>query len=170
MYTNLFCKAIVKTGFSPGSGEVIRRGFGVDTQNMVGHLIRRLHQKSTQVFTKRAKETGVDLTSVQFAAMVAICSNPGIDQAHVAALIAYDKATIGGVIDRLEQKGLISKRVNQRDRRAREVTLTVAGQNLLRSFAPVVDALQDEILSGLNKGERDAFFVLAKKAAIPEAG
>lgn len=141
----------------------------MDTQNMVGHLIRRLHQKSTQVFTKRMKEVGVDLTSVQFAAMDAIGSNPGIDQAHVAALIAYDKATIGGVIDRLEQKGLVSRRVKQRDRRAREVTLTIEGQDLFKSFAPVVHDLQDEILSSLDQSERDAFFLLARKAAITEA-
>lgn len=141
----------------------------MDTQNMVGHLIRRLHQKSTQVFTRRMKEAGADMTSVQFAAMDAIGSNPGIDQAHVAALIAYDKATIGGVIDRLEQKGYVSRRVNQRDRRAREVSLTDKGQQLFGALAPVVHALQDEILSSLDKTERDTFFILAKRATTSEA-
>lgn len=142
----------------------------MDTPNMVGHLIRRLHQKSTQIFTKRMKEAGGDLTPVQFAAMDAIGSNPGIDQAHIAALIAYDKATIGGVIDRLEQKGHVSRRVNQHDRRAREVYLTAEGQTLFKSFAPVVRALQEEILSSLNKNERDAFFILARKATNFKTG
>ena len=73
----------------------------MEAYGMAGHLIRRLQQISTQVFTTRAREAGFDLTSVQFAAMDAIREKPGIDQAGVAAMIAYDKATIGGVIDRL---------------------------------------------------------------------
>ena len=93
-------------------------------QNMAGHLIRRLNQASTHIFAKRMQETGVDLTPVQFAAMDAIASYPGIDQAGVAARIAYDRATIGGVIDRLEQKGYVRRSVSTPDRRAREVHLT----------------------------------------------
>lgn len=136
----------------------------MDTQTMIGHLIRRLHQKSTQVFTKRMKEAGFDLTPVQFAAMDAIKTHPGIDQAHVAAKIAYDKATIGGVIDRLEQKGYVSRCVNPRDRRSRELNLTAGGLTMFNSVLPIVHALQDDILTNLEKQEREAFFTLAKKA------
>jgi transposase InsO family protein len=50
-------------------------------------------------------------------------STPGLEQARIAARIAYDKATIGGVIDRLEQKGFIKRSISKSDRRAREVTL-----------------------------------------------
>ena len=53
----------------------------MDAQSMAGHLIRRLHQQSTQVFTRRIQEAGFDLTPVQFAAMDAITKHPGIDQA-----------------------------------------------------------------------------------------
>lgn len=142
----------------------------MDTQNMIGHLIRRLHQKSTQVFTKRMKEAGIELTSVQFAAMNAIKTTPKIDQARVAAMIAYDKATIGGVIDRLEQKGYVSRCVNPQDRRSREVTLTTEGQALFALALPIVQALQAEILPSLNPQERATFFALAKKATLPEVG
>ncbi len=65
------------------------------THGMAGHLIRRLHQISTQVFARRTQAAGYDLTSVQFAAMDALASDPGIDQATVAARIAYDRAADG---------------------------------------------------------------------------
>ena len=55
-------------------------------KDMPGHLIRRLQQHSTLVFTTRMREAGHDITSVQFAAMDALTSQPGIDQATVAAL------------------------------------------------------------------------------------
>lgn len=131
---------------------------------MPGHLIRRLHQVSTQVFAARLKAAGIDLTPVQFAALDAIGANPGADQAGIAALIAYDKATIGGVIDRLEAKGLVVRVPSQRDRRAREVSLTEAGVSLLAMATPEVYALQDDILAGLDARERAQFLKLASKA------
>ena len=131
---------------------------------MAGHLIRRLHQVSTQVFAARLKAAGIDLTPVQFAALDAIGANPGTDQAGIAALIAYDKATIGGVIDRLEAKGLVTRVPSRRDRRAREVSLTVAGTSLLDTTTPEVRALQDDILGGLSPDERLVFLQLASKA------
>lgn len=131
---------------------------------MAGHLIRRLNQISTQVFTRRVQEAGFDLTPVQFAALDAIACNPGIDQAGVATLIAYDRATIGGVIDRLEQKGFVTRNVSRQDRRAREVWPTDKGVRVYQDSLPVVAALQDEILPGLTGQERARFLELAVKA------
>jgi len=131
---------------------------------MAGHLIRRLNQVSTQVFSKHMQVIGLDLTPVQFAAMDAVSNHPGIDQAGVAAKIAYDRATIGGVIDRLEQKGFVVRTVSKRDRRAREVRLTVEGQEVLNRIFPLVESFQDEILPGLAPDEKANFLELAQKA------
>jgi MarR family transcriptional regulator, temperature-dependent positive regulator of motility len=132
--------------------------------DMPGHLIRRLNQMSTQVFSQRIQDAGHDLTPVQFAALDAVHSNPGLDQARIAALIAYDKATIGGVIDRLEQKGLIIRSISVRDRRAREVSLTNEGHRTYSTVLPIVSAMQNEILAALNKEEQSEFLRLAGKA------
>ncbi len=131
---------------------------------MAGHLVRRLNQLSTQVFSKRMQDTGLDLTPVQFAAMDAISARPGIDQAGVAAQIAYDRATIGGVIDRLEQKGFVARTVCKHDRRAREVRLTEKGAEVFTDILPVVTELQGEILPGLSPEEAARFLELAEKA------
>jgi len=131
---------------------------------MAGHLIRRLHQQSTQAFQARSQAAGLDLTSVQFAALDAIAWQPGIDQASLAATISFDRATIGGVIDRLEHKGLVQRVVSAQDRRARQLHLTPEGEQLLAASRPVVEALQAEILAPLSPAERTAFLALAQKA------
>lgn len=131
---------------------------------MPGHMIRRLNQKSAQVFQARMQEAGIDLTSVQFAAMEALKTYPKIDQAKISALIAYDRATIGGVLDRLEKKGYVLRVVSQQDRRAREVSLTEKGQKELARLLPIVKELQGDILSRLDEQEREAFTQLMKKA------
>jgi MarR family transcriptional regulator, temperature-dependent positive regulator of motility len=135
----------------------------MDRKEMAGHLIRRLHQQSTQIFQAQMQAAGFDLTSVQFAALDAIAQQPGIDQATLATTIGFDRATIGGVIDRLETKGFVQRVVSEQDRRARQLHITTAGEELLAQCRPVVEALQAEILAPLAAPERAAFLALAHK-------
>jgi DNA-binding MarR family transcriptional regulator len=135
----------------------------MDRIAMAGHLIRRLHQQSTQVFQAQMQAAGFDLTSVQFAALDAIAQHSGIDQATLAATIGFDRATIGGVIDRLELKGFVQRIVSEQDRRARRLHLTPAGAQLLAECRPVVETLQDDILAPLSPAQRTTFLALAHK-------
>ena len=136
-----------------------------DLYHMPGHLIRRLHQISTSVFQEHMRIAGVDLTPVQFAALHTLQNHPGIDQATLASLIAYDRATIGGVVDRLEGKGLLQRTVSKKDRRARVVTLSQNGVELLARVTPIITRLQGEILTGLTPDEQKVFLELAAKTA-----
>ncbi|MEZ5660425.1 MAG: MarR family transcriptional regulator [Burkholderiaceae bacterium] len=137
----------------------------MDSLAMPGHLLRRLHQQSTQIFAQRTQAAGFDVTPVQFVALDAIHAHPATDQARVAEMIAYDRATIGGVIDRLEQKGWIRRVVSERDRRARELSLTAEGERIRRALLPVVRGLQDEILEPLSAADRAQFLALARQIA-----
>ena len=136
----------------------------MDRTKMAGHLIRRLHQQSTQVFQAHTQAAGYELTSVQFAALDALAEQAGIDQSTLAASIGFDRATIGGVIERLEGKGLVQRVVSAQDRRARQLQLTPEGAQLLAGLRPVVEALQAQILAPLTRAERASFVALANKA------
>ncbi|MFZ1815895.1 MAG: MarR family winged helix-turn-helix transcriptional regulator [Rhizobiaceae bacterium] len=131
--------------------------------DMPGHLIRRLHQISLSVFAERTAAAGFDLTPVQYAALNAISIAPGMDQATLAGTIAYDRATIGGVVDRLVAKGLVARQTSKRDRRARELVITGDGADILSGVSPVVEALQTTILAGLNSQEQAQFTALLQK-------
>ena len=130
---------------------------------MPGHLIRRLSQQSNQVFQDEMKRIGADVTSVQFAAMQAIDLHGEMEQSQIAQSIHYDKATIGGVIDRLEKRGWVERKANPKDRRAKLVTLTKEGRQALEAFTPVVKELQDQVVANLSSEERDLFIKLAQK-------
>lgn len=135
--------------------------------DVAGHLIRRLHQHATQIFIQRTQAAGQDLTPVQFAALHVMAQRPGLGQADVAGWIAYDRATVGGVIERMVQKGWVHRVINPRDKRAREVKLTEAGARVHASLLPVVLALQDEILHPLDAQERACFLRLARRIIWP---
>lgn len=132
-------------------------------RDMAGHHIRRLNQISTAVFLDRMERESFDITPVQYAALATIEMQPGIDQATLAGAIAHDRATIGGVIDRLERKGLVLRRTNAKDRRAKALGLSAEGKRMLEDLRPIVLALQADILTGLDESEREQFLTLLKK-------
>ena len=135
---------------------------------MPGHLIRRAHQISGAIFTARL--AGFDITSVQYAAMVAIASQPGIDATRLSDLIAFDRATLGGVLYRLEAKGLIARQPSRQDRRVKTITLTVDGSALLETVKDRVLAAQAEMMHSLSEAEQAQFIALLKKfvGRVPE--
>jgi DNA-binding MarR family transcriptional regulator len=135
-----------------------------DISQMPGHLIRRLNQISVSVFADRMTRAGLDFTPVQFAALSTIERNPGLDQATLAGLIAYDRATMGGVVDRLETKQLLARSVSKTDRRARQLYLTEKGSATLAELEPLVSALQADILQGLDEAEKAQLLSLLNKA------
>jgi DNA-binding MarR family transcriptional regulator len=129
-----------------------------------GHLARRFQQIATAVFHAEAEAAGYDLTPVQYAALVAVSRNPGIDQATLAGLIAYDRTTITGVVDRLVQKGFLLRRASTRDRRAHALEITGAGQRARSGIEPAVEAAQRIMLRGLNASEAAQLLRLLRKA------
>ena len=133
--------------------------------SMPGHLIRRLHQVSTMVFHRHVEALGYDITPVQFAALDSLAHNPEIDQKGLASLVGKDRATLGSVLERLELKGLVTRRVSPQDKRARVLALTPEGERLLAELLPVLTALQKEILPGLDEDEYRQFVALATKVA-----
>ena len=82
----------------------------------------------------------------------------------LAGLIAYDRTTITGVIDRLVQKGLIKRRASSRDRRARELAVTDEGRRALRRITPAVESAQRVLLRGLSAKEGEELIRLLRKA------
>lgn len=133
--------------------------------DLPGHLIRRAHQTSVAVFTAETRAAGFDLTPVQYGALATLMDHPGIDQATLAGLIAHDRATIGGVVLRLESRGYIERKVREDDRRARILTLTPRGQALYQAMRPAILAAQERILAGLDGNEREPFMRALRKLA-----
>lgn len=135
-----------------------------DLKDMPGHLARRFQQLAVAAFLSQMDAAGCDLTPVQYAALSTVRDRPGIDQATLAGEIAYDRATITGVVDRLVKKGLLDRVVSPSDRRQRELSITSEGIEQLSKIQPAVASAQQLILSGLDEEERINLLHLLRKA------
>jgi len=131
---------------------------------MPGHLIRRFHQATVAILQKEVSVLGYDLTPVQYAVLNKINNNPGIDQITLAGLIAYDRTTITSVVDRLEQRGWVTREVSNQDRRSKVIKLTTEGVKVLCKVTPAVISAQAIMLQGLEAKESEVFLSLLEKA------
>jgi DNA-binding MarR family transcriptional regulator len=123
-----------------------------------GHLIRRCQQIAVAIFMDETKS--FDLTPVQYAALVAVRAQPGVDQTRLVKLIALDRSTIGNVVERLEVKGLITRRTGNTDKRTKRLYPTKQGGVLLDAIGGAVERAQQRILAPLAPAERVRFMTM----------
>jgi len=123
-----------------------------------GYLFRRMQQIAVAIFVEECR--AYDLTPVQYAALVAIRTHPGIDATRLSAVIAFDRSTLGNVIERLEAKQLIERKPSRQDRRIKLLYLTKSGIALLREIMPSVDRAQARMLQPLKPADRKTLMAL----------
>ncbi len=135
---------------------------------MPGHLIRRAHQVSTAFFT--AECGAFDLTAVQFAALSAIRDTPGLDATRLSALVAFDRSTLGDVLERLVAKGWILRRHSPHDRRVKELSLSETGAALLAQVQEAVQRVQARLLEPFAPEEHAGVLDMLRRLASKDHG
>ncbi|MBI5265235.1 MAG: MarR family transcriptional regulator [Bradyrhizobium sp.] len=120
-----------------------------------GHLIRRAQQIIVGMFMEECAT--FDITPVQYACLIAARENPGLDATRLSYLIAFDRSTLGKVLDRLEAKELIRRSGTAHDRRVKTVELTKEGARLLAAVEPAVQRAQQRFLGRLPADEQRRF-------------
>ena len=126
-----------------------------DVYRKPGHLIRRAQQIAVSIFLEECAP--VDITPVQYAALVAIHANPGIDATRLSALVAFDRSTLGNVLERLEAKRLILRSGSRGDRRVKVLHLSPEGEAALTEVEPLARRAQERILGPLAPEDRESF-------------
>jgi DNA-binding MarR family transcriptional regulator len=139
-----------------------------DVATAPGHLIRRAQQIAVSIFADRLAAS--DITPVQFAILNALSDTPDMDQVTLAKRVAFDPATSGSVIGRLEAKGWLTRQAHATDRRRKLLVVTPEGLQALASMQAAVAEVQTHILAPLNADEQKQFVdLLARLVAGHEA-
>ena len=123
-----------------------------------GYLFRRMQQIAVSIFMEECK--AFDLTPVQYAALIAIHTHPGIDATRLSAVIAFDRSTLGSVIERLQAKDFVERRPAPEDKRIKLLYLTKSGAAILRDIIPAVERAQVRMLEPLKPADRKALMGL----------
>ena len=105
-------------------------------EDIIGYQLRRAQTVLFQNFAK--KEYLNSITPGQFGLLVKISNNPGISQTALAKADGIERSTLGEIIDRFEERGLVERRKHAVDRRAYALHLTGKGIKFLDEVVPLV--------------------------------
>ncbi|MBX3563568.1 MAG: winged helix-turn-helix transcriptional regulator [Sphingomonas sp.] len=123
-----------------------------DLLSAPGHLLRRNHQRSYEIFTRHV---GDGITRQQIALLIALANLPGASQRDLVEATGIDKSTLKEMIGRMVTRGWIERSRDPDDSRAWTMRIAPAGERVLIEYLPKVEAAQQEILDPLPPVQRD---------------
>jgi DNA-binding MarR family transcriptional regulator len=101
-------------------------------EGFIGFHLSLAQDASFRSFAQRAGQH--DLKPGRFAAMMVIHNNPGINQTALGRAVARDKSTITPLLQGLERQGLVERRAPETDGRSFVLSLTPAGEAMVRQL------------------------------------
>jgi DNA-binding MarR family transcriptional regulator len=134
--------------------------------SLLGYHLRIAHIAVFQNFSRTVGEAGI--TPPQLGTLLLVEANPGISQSAVAEALRFDRSTLGQIVDRLEERGLLKRESSARDRRSHALALTAAGARLLVTLKELLRVHEAEIAHELSSSERATLLSLLERLHSPE--
>jgi DNA-binding MarR family transcriptional regulator len=118
-----------------------------------------------QICAARSSEVvgAAGLTPLQYGAILHLeraGARPGIEQGVLADRLNVDRNTASLVVEQLVKMGLVSRQVNEADRRARLLSLTAKGAKLYAGLTPAFTAANESIMAPISPHERKVLMAL----------
>lgn len=118
-------------------------------------LLHRASQRMRQAIDEQASRHGVRLRD--HIILSALDMSPGLTQGELSKALGLDKTTLMSQLDQLEGKGLVLRRNDPRDRRARIPEITAAGQAVRADVASACAVVEGSALAGFGVDQVHAF-------------
>lgn len=120
-----------------------------------GFLLKEVTRRYVNRFEVRAAE--IPLNLAQAKALVRLEKNEGVSQARLAELAEVDPMTMVRILDRMEAEGVVERRPDPADRRARCLYLTAKAKPILNEIWRLSEEIRAEVFAGVSKDERERF-------------
>jgi MarR family transcriptional regulator, transcriptional regulator for hemolysin len=91
------------------------------------------------------------MTRAQGVILARLARQPGMTQNEMAGLCEVEPITVGRLVDRLEARGLLERRLDPSDRRIRRLHLLPASEPILREIQRYKQELFREVTEGLDE-------------------
>jgi MarR family transcriptional regulator, lower aerobic nicotinate degradation pathway regulator len=127
---------------------------------LLGRLGFTLKKRAMQEF-ENAGCSGYD-----YSVLALLDERPPETQATIADTLHLDRSQLVGLLDGLEERGLIARRRDPSDRRRHTVTLTADGKRQLARLRSIVKRIEDDFLEPLDDASRQQLHELLLRVAL----
>jgi MarR family transcriptional regulator, lower aerobic nicotinate degradation pathway regulator len=126
-------------------------------------LLKRLGFAAKEQAMDAYEETG--LHPYHYAILLALDEGSRETQGSIADALGYDRGQLVGLLDELEEHGLVERRRDPKDRRRHLVRMTADGTRTLRRLRALTRRIEDEFLEPLSEQERADLHELLRRLA-----
>lgn len=140
--------------------EVLDEQYQTGSIPEIFQLIDTLAKKLTQL--QRDKIRVIELTPSQYSVLTLLWERDGRQLNELASACCCSPSTITGVVDTLENKGLVSRELNPNDRRSLLVRLTEQGEQL-KDATPALGKILNGCCPGIESDELQQLSELLRK-------
>jgi len=130
--------------------------------NGIGYRIKLLSQLLTRKFTEMLEPFG--LTPFHWLVLCCLWQEDGLPTSSIGDKLKQVGGTLTGVLDRMEERGLVRRERDAHDRRIWRIWLTDAGKELETVLPPLAAELRDQAMSGISFPDRELFSQLLNRA------
>ena len=134
---------------------------GIPIPRYAPALARRLQLVCASLHAEALAGSGIVM--LEFATLRIVAELPGIEQWRLADAIGIDRNSAGLISEGLARRGLLDRRVNGADRRARKLYLTPEGQATFKHLLPKIRIANERTLAPLSPREQQTFIDLFVK-------
>ncbi|WCR12276.1 winged helix-turn-helix transcriptional regulator [Paracoccus stylophorae] len=128
---------------------------------------QRAARRLARIFDDALRPVG--LKSGQFSLLMSLNRPAPPSIGEVATVLGMDRTTLTANLKPLEKRGLVRVSADEEDRRTRRLSLTPAGEQLLKTAAPIWEATHARIAVHFEDGADKLRNDLATLARIEEA-
>ncbi|HBC91608.1 MAG TPA: MarR family transcriptional regulator [Pelotomaculum sp.] len=117
----------------------------------VGFILNVTNSKVKNEFSRNLKP--YDITPEQWGLINILFKKDGISQKELSQKSFKDQPTTTRILDNLEAKGLIKRKITLEDRRTFMIFLTDGGRNLREKLLPIAEKTLQKTLTGFKEEE-----------------
>lgn len=128
---------------------------GPSADSEITWLLHRAAQRMRSATGEQAEKHGIHLRD--YIVLSALHKTTNLTQAELGKALGLDKTTLMSQLDRLERMGLVVRRSDPRDRRARIPAITEAGNALRAKVASACDSVEAAVLNSFRRDDVQVF-------------
>jgi MarR family transcriptional regulator, transcriptional regulator for hemolysin len=132
-----------------------------DARVTIGFLLHDVSRQMRHTFDLKARDLGV--TRQQWRALIYLSRNDGLTQTELADALEVERISVGRMVDRLVDSGLLERRADPTDRRVWRLHLLPAAYEIVNKLTAIGSALEAEALEDIPVEKRQELIVVLER-------
>jgi DNA-binding MarR family transcriptional regulator len=128
----------------------------------LGYRIKLLSMLLSRTFQERLEPYG--LTPFHWVVLCCLWQEDGLATSSIGERLQQVGGTLTGVLDRMEERGLVRRERDMRDRRIWRIWLTQAGKELEQVLPPIALEIREQAMAGIAEADRELLSRLIDQA------